>query len=193
MTILDATLHDPRTGGASFSLGNRLYRLAWAIAWLVLARWTPPQLRGWRRLVLRAFGARMGAGSDVRPTARIWDPRNLAMGRHSTLGHGVHCYSMAPIALGEFVTVSQRAHLCAGTHETATAAMQLIARPIRIGSNAWIAAEAFVGPGVTVGEGAVLGARGVATRDLAPWTINAGNPARKLRDRPNFALSDARA
>lgn len=193
MSILDATVHNPRTGGASFSIGNRIYRLAWATAWLLLARWTPPQLRPWRRLLLRAFGARMGKGSDVRPNASVWNPRNLVMGRYSTLGWGVYCYSMAPIELGDYVTVSQRAHLCAGTHETATAAMQLLAKPIRIGNNAWIAAEAFVGPGVTVGEGAVLGARGVATRDIAPWTINAGNPAQKLRDRPNFTLHEATA
>ena len=177
MSILDATAHDPRRGGPSFSLADRLYRLAWGITWTLLARWTPPPFKPWRRLLLRLFGARMGEGSDVRSTATVWSPRNLTMGRHSTIGLGAHCYSMAPIELGEFVVVSQRAHLCAGTHDTETQAMQLYARPIRIGSNAWIAAEAFVGPGVTIGEGAVLGARGVAVRDVEPWAVYAGYPA----------------
>ena len=186
MTILDAGSSNPKMGGPSFSLANRLYRLAWAICWTLLARWTPTPAKPWRRFLLRSFGATMGEGSDVRPSASVWNPRNLVMGRHSTIGGGAHCYSMGPIVLGDHVVISQRAHLCAGTHETDTAAMQLQARPIRIGSHAWIAAEAFVGPGVTVGEGAVLGARGVATRDIAPWGIYAGNPATRLRDRPNF-------
>ncbi len=188
MTILDAAAHNSKVGGPSFTLGNRLYRLAWGICWTLLARWTPPQLKAWRRVLLRAFGATIGEGSDVRSDATVWSPRNLAMGRFSTIGRGVHCYSMGPIVLDDYVVISQRAHLCAGTHETATAAMQLQARPIRIHSHAWIAAEAFVGPGVTVGEGTVLGARGVAARDLAPWGIYAGNPARRIRDRPNFTL-----
>ena len=191
MTILDATSSNSRTGGPSFTLRNRLYRLAWGICWTLLARWTPPQLRAWRRFLLRAFGATIGEGSDVRSGASVWSPRNLTMGRYSSLGGGVICYAMGPIVLGDYVVVSPRAHLCAGTHETATAAMQLEARPIRIGSHAWIAAEAFVGPGVTVGEGVVLGARGVAARDLAPWGIYAGNPARRIRERPDFTLGRA--
>ena len=176
MTILNAA-----------SLANRLYRAAWGITWLLLARWTPPPFRPWRRLLLRLFGARMHVGSDVSSTAHVWSPRNLVVGRYSAIGLGAHVYSMAPIEIGDFVVISQRAHLCAGTHETATAAMQLEARPIRIGDHAWIAAEAFVGPGVSVGDGVVLGARGVAVRDLAPWAIYAGNPARRIRDRPAFA------
>ena len=186
MTVLDADAADSRAGGPTFSLANRVYRLAWAVTWTLLARWTPPPFRPWRRFLLRLCGARMGEGSDVRSTATVWSPRNLAMGRHSTIGLGAHCYSMAPVELGEYVVVSQRAHLCAGTHDTESRAMQLYARPIRIGSNAWIAAEAFVGPGVPGGEGAVLGARGVAVRDIEPWSVYAGNPARKIRGRHDF-------
>jgi putative colanic acid biosynthesis acetyltransferase WcaF len=93
---------------------------------------------------------------------------------------------MAPVRLGRYVVVSQRAHLCAGSHRVDDEYFQLIAKPITIKDNAWIAAEAFVGPGVTVGEGAVLGARGVAFEDLNPWTVYVGNPAAVKRPRKMF-------
>jgi putative colanic acid biosynthesis acetyltransferase WcaF len=134
----------------------------------------------------------MATGSDVRGGAVIWDPHNLVMREYASIADGVQCYNMALIELGAFVVVSQRSHLCAGTHDIDGSSMQLTAKPIRIDDHAWIAAEAFVGPGVTVGEGAVLGARAVTARDLEPWTVNAGNPSRKLRTRPNFAAKRAR-
>lgn len=170
-------------GGPSFALGNRLYRLAWALTWLLLARWTPPPLRAWRRLLLRLFGAQVAPTANVYASARIWSPANLVIGDHAAIGPGAIVYSMAPITIGAHAVISQRAHLCAGTHDIEDAAFQLRARPIAIGARAWIAAEAFVGPGVTIGDGAVLGARGCAMRDLRPWTVHGGNPARQLRDR----------
>lgn len=170
-------------GGASFPLGNRLYRLAWNAAWLLLARWTPPQARAWRRLLLRLFGARVAATANVYGSARIWSPANLVLDDHAAIGPGAIVYSMARITIGAHAVISQRAHLCAGTHDIEDAAFQLHARPIAIGARAWIAAEAFVGPGVTVGTGAVLGARGCAMRDLAAWTVYGGNPASVIRSR----------
>jgi putative colanic acid biosynthesis acetyltransferase WcaF len=193
MEILSADDHAPLRGGPSFALSNRLYRALWQLSWVLLARWTPPPLRGWRRLLLRVFGAKMAAGSDVRGGAIIWNPRNLVMHEYASIAEGVRCYNMALIELGAFVVVSQRSHLCAGTHDIDGSSMQLFAKPIRVHDHAWIAVEAFVGPGVTVGEGAVLGARAVTVRDLEPWTINAGNPSRKLRTRPNFAAERARS
>ena len=182
-TPLDAQRSDPLNGGPSFSLGNRAFRLAWTLAWLVLAAWTPAPFSPWRRLVLRAFGAHLEAHCDVRGSARVWYPPHLTMARHSQLAAGVICYNMAPVTLGEGALVSQRAVLSAGTHDIDDPHFQLVARPIRIEAMAWVASEAFVGPGVTVGEGAVLGARGVAFGDLAPWTVYAGNPVRSLRQR----------
>lgn len=170
-------------GGPSFALSNRLYRLAWGVTWLLLARWTPPQLRAWRRLLLRLFGAEVARTTNVYGSARIWSPANLVIGDHAAIGPGAILYSMARITIGPHAIISQRAHLCAGTHDIEDAAFQLHARPITIGARAWVAAEAFVGPGVTVGEGAVLGARGCAMRDLAPWTVYGGNPAGVLRER----------
>lgn len=170
-------------GGASFSLGNRLYRLAWGATWLLLGRWSPPQLRAWRRLLLRLFGARVATTANVYGSARIWSPANLVLDDHAAIGPGAIVYCMARITIGAYAVISQRAHLCAGTHDIEDAAFQLHARPITIGARAWVAAEAFVGPGVTVGAGAVLGARGCAMRDLAPWTVYGGNPASVIRSR----------
>ena len=180
---LDASRVNPLEGGPSFSLGNRIMRAIWNVTWAVLASWTPPQMSFWRRFLLKLFGARLGESSDVRGSAKVWYPPHLHLADRALLAERVTCYNMAPISLGRGALVSQGAHLCAGTHDISSAAFQLIARPITIGPQAWIAAEAFVGPGVEVGEGAVLGARSVAFRPLEPWTVYGGNPAKPLKRR----------
>lgn len=186
MKALDTRGRSQMNGGASFSLGNRLFRAVWQLAWLVLARWTPPPLHRWRRLVLNLFGARVARDARVYSSAVIWYPPHLTMGPQATLGPRTLCYNQGPITIRARAVVSQGVHLCSGTHDVADRDFQLVTRPICIDAQAWIAAEAFVGPGVTVGEGAVLGARGVAMRDLAAWTIYRGNPAAPLRERPRF-------
>lgn len=166
-----------------FSLGHRMHRLVWAAAWMALAKWTPRPCHGWRRIVLLAFGARIDRTARVYGGVDIWWPRNLRLEAHASIAPRAICYNVAPIVLGEHSTVSQGAHLCTATHDVDDPKMPLRSQPIHILRNAWVAADAFVGPGVTVGEGAVLGARGVAFKDLAAWTIYAGNPARPLRRR----------
>jgi putative colanic acid biosynthesis acetyltransferase WcaF len=188
--ILDAQVAQPRTGGASFALRLRLSRVAFLVCWMLLAAWTPPFLHGWRRLILRAFGARIGRGVFVYGSTRIWYPPYLTMGDFATLGPRVNCYNQAPIGIGAFAIVSQGATLCAGTHDYEDPDFQLRTRPIVLGANCWIAAEAFVGPGVRVGDFAVLGARGVAMRSLEANTIHAGNPAMPVKRR---ALGAGRA
>ncbi len=170
-------------GGPSFSFGHRLFRAAWAVCWALLAAWTPPPLYAWRRLVLVAFGARLARSAKVYGSARVWYPPNLRMEAGAVLGRRVTCYNVGAIALEAGAIVSQGAHLCGGTHAVDDPSFQLMGRAIVIGSGAWIAAEAFVGPGVTVGAQSVLGARGVAFSDLAPGMIYVGNPARPLRAR----------
>jgi putative colanic acid biosynthesis acetyltransferase WcaF len=192
MDILDARKSEPWRGGASFALRNRLYRLVWAATWRLLASWTPPSLIGWRRLLLRAFGARIAPTANIYPSARIWSPANLEVGDFACIGPGVTVYSMAKITFESYSLASQGAHICAGTHDIEDVHFQLQARPIVIGYRAWIAAEAFVGPGVTVGEGAVLGARGCAFQDLEPWTVYVGNPARAIKQRTVRFPDDAK-
>lgn len=192
MTILDAGKMDSLHGGASFSLRNRLYRAAWRVAWRLLASWTPPPFRGWRRLILRLFGAQVAPTATVYGSARIWSPANFTIGDHACVGPRALVYSMARITLAPYALISQDAKLCAGTHAIEDANFQLQAFPITIGYRAWIAAEAFVGPGVHVGDGAVLGARGCAFRDLEAWTVYAGNPARAIKPRRiRFPQDDA--
>ena len=99
------------------------------------------------------------------------------------IGPEVVIYNLAPVSLARGANISQRTHLCAGTHDYTRADLPLLKPPIVIKDQVWICAEAFVGPGVVVGEGAVVGARAVATRNVAPWTVVAGNPARVVKQR----------
>jgi putative colanic acid biosynthesis acetyltransferase WcaF len=174
--------------GASFKRRNRLARLLWQVVWLLLFRPTPPQMHAWRGWLLRRFGAQIHSSCHVYSSARIWAPWNLKMGANACLGPLVNCYSMALIELGERVVVSQGAFLCSGSHDYTQESFQLFAEPICIGSDAWICAEAFLGPGICIGEGAVIGARAVVTRSQPPWFVCAGNPARPLkpREHPRF-------
>ena len=169
--------------GPSFSFRNRLARLAWQIVWLLLFRPTPPSLHAWRCWLLRCFGARIAPGCHIYSDARIWAPWNLEMAAKACLGPRVICYSMAQVVLGERVVVSQGAHLCTGSHNYTLASFPLFAKPIHIGADAWICTEAFVGPGVQIGTGAVIGARAVAIRSQPAWMVCAGNPARPLKAR----------
>lgn len=173
----------PRFGGPTFALQFRLQRLAWMVTWLLLASWTPPPFRRWRNFLLRSFGARIHPTATIHAKAIVWWPGHLVMERYASMGPGVICYDVAPITIAEFASVSQRAHLCTGSHDVQDPEFPLISRPIVICANAWVAAEAFVGPGVTVGEGAILGARGVAARSLKPWTIYVGNPVKPVGQR----------
>ena len=181
---LDAEKARTLEGGPSFSLANRAERFAFALVWRTTAWLLPPPFGwAWRRALLRIFGAGIARGAKIYPSARIWLPRHLRMAPNSTLGPRVECYCMASITLGEGAIVSQRAFLCTGDHRYDHPSHQLVVAPIVIGRRAWVASEAFVGPGVTVGERAVLAARACVTRDVPPATVWAGNPARQVSTR----------
>ncbi|MBB4122705.1 putative colanic acid biosynthesis acetyltransferase [Martelella radicis] len=163
----------------------RLRRLIWRVVYLFLFRPTPRFIvfDRWRLFLLRRFGARIGKGSRVAPDCFVWAPWNLEMGNYACLAEGVDCYTIGPLKMGDYTTVSQRAFICTASHEIKTKARRLFSRPITICDHAWVAAEAFVGPGVTIGEGSVVGARSVVVRDIEPWKVVGGNPARVLKDR----------
>lgn len=169
---------------SGFSGAALLRRLAWELVWLLAFRPTPRwALHGWRRFLLRAFGARIGAGCRIAPSCRVWAPWNLAMGEFSALGDGVDCYSMGRITIGSKVAVSQRSFLCAGSHDIRSLSRPLVTGPIAIEDHVWIAAESFVHPNVSIREGAVVGARSVVTQDLPAWSVCVGHPCRKIKDR----------
>lgn len=183
MSVLDAGQTRPLEGGPSFSLANRITRVIWGLAWLVLARFTPPPLHAWRALVLRLFGARLGRGVRVHASVRIWLPANLELGDNVLIGPGATIYNQGHIRIGARSVISQRAHLCASTHDVNDPNFQLELRPIAIGEQCWVAAEAFVGPGVTMHERAVLGARGALFKDAEADGIYSGNPAVLIKQR----------
>jgi putative colanic acid biosynthesis acetyltransferase WcaF len=162
---------------------NRALRVAWSVAWLLLFRPSPRPFHAWRRMLLRAFGAKIGPGAHPYPSAKIWAPWNLELGAHSCLGPHVDCYSVDRIKLGEFATVSQYSYLCTATHDDSDLRLPLVTAPIRIGARAWVCADVFVGPGVVVGDGSVVGARSSVFKSVPEWIVVAGTPAKFLRKR----------
>ncbi|MFM1866671.1 MAG: hypothetical protein RL591_79 [Planctomycetota bacterium] len=166
-----------------YSTTEKIKRLLWGGVQATLFRASFHNWYGFRRMLLRTFGAQLAATANVRRTVIIECPWNLSIGAESSVGDRAILYCLGRVEIGSRTTVSQGAHLCAGTHDHRRASMPLVRATISIGDDVWIAADAFVGPGVTVGAGAILGARAVAMRDLAPWQIYAGNPAVPVRER----------
>jgi putative colanic acid biosynthesis acetyltransferase WcaF len=159
-----------------------LLRVLWG-AGSLLFRISPRPCFACRRFLLRCFGAKIGKQVHIYNSACIYFPWNLTVGDWSAIGEGVLIYNLGPVTLGEKVTISHRAHLCAGTHDYSQADLPLLKPPIVVEDQAWICADAFVGPGVAVGRGAIVGARAVVTKNVEPWTIVAGNPAKAIKQR----------
>ncbi len=168
---------------SELSTANRIARTLWALVRALAFRPTPTLFYPWRNLLLRLFGAHIARGARVYPSCRIWAPWNLRMADHSCLGPFVDCYNVAPISLGAHAIVSQYSHLCAATHDPDDPAFPLRTAPIAIGAQAWVCTDVFVGPGVTIADGCVVGARSSVFRDLPAWTICHGSPARPVRER----------
>jgi len=167
----------PQPYRSELSRRNRLARGCWGLAWIIFCRFSPRPLHGWRRLWLRMFGARVHDTASIYPSARIWAPWNLQMAARSALGDDVDCYNVDRVILDEDAVASQYAFLCTASHDITDPAKRLVTAPIHLQRMSWVCAGAFVHPGVTLGEGAVAGARSVVTRDVAPWAVVAGNPA----------------
>lgn len=157
-------------------------RVLWA-ACGPLFGWSPRLLWGWRRFLLRLFGASVGKNVHIHPSVRIFIPWNLEIGDWSSVGFDALLYNLGLLKIGEKVTVSQRAHLCGGSHDFRDPAMPLTKAPITIGNEAWICADAFVGPGVMVGARAIVAARAMTVKDVEADAIVGGNPAKKIGDR----------
>ena len=168
-----------------YPLGEVCARIAWAFVQGTLFRWSPRPLHAFRATLLRIFGAKIPEPFQVVifPTVRITFPWKLTLAPRSMVGPGVMLYNLAPITLQRGANVSQHCHLCAGTHDFNRWSMPLVTRPIVIGENAWLAADVFVGPGVTVGELCVVGARSVVLKDLPPRMVCAGQPCRPIKPR----------
>jgi putative colanic acid biosynthesis acetyltransferase WcaF len=169
--------------GPSFSLRNRLARLVWEFSSFLFFRFSPKPLHKWRAFVLRCFGAKVGHGVHVYPGVKIWAPWNLELADECGIASGVILYCQGKIAIGHRAVISQGAHLVTGTHDYSDAGFPLLTKPIRIGAQVWVAAEAFIHPGVTIGDGCVIGARAVVTKNMPEWMVCAGHPCIPLKVR----------
>lgn len=165
------------------SVVNKILRALWGLTWLFLYRPSPIFLHHWRVFLLRLFGARIGKSVHPYPSSEIWAPWNLCMDDFSCLSHGVICYNVAPVYIGRNVTVSQYSHLCTATHDYKLHHMPLMVAPIKIEDFAWITSDVFVGPGVVIGEGAVVNARSSVFSDIEAWTVAKGYPAKSYKKR----------
>lgn len=186
-----STASDPYLRPA-FPLGNRLKRFIWNLCWALLYRTSPRPLHGWRSALLRMFGAKIGRDCHFYPGSRIWAPWNLICEDQVSAADGAEIYNPAPIRFGSHSIVSQSAYICGATHDMDDPAFPLLAYTASLGAYSWVCARAVVSPGVSVGEGAVLGLASLATRDLEPWWVYGGVPASKIRERehplnPNVA------
>lgn len=169
--------------GTNFSLKNRIGRVLWAFVSLLFFKYSPKPFYKWRAFLLRCFGAKVGKSAHVYPGAKIWAPWNLILADEAAVASGATLYTQGKIVIGKKAVVSQGAYLCAGTHDYNLPDFPLITKPVYIGDYAWIAAEAFIHPGVTIGKGCVIGARSVVTRDMPDWMVCAGNPCKPLKQR----------
>jgi putative colanic acid biosynthesis acetyltransferase WcaF len=177
------TSQDGRGQPNPYSVSERTKRVLWACFYWIAYRWVPRLFNGWHRGILRLFGANIGFDVLIYPSALIECPWNLVLANNSVIGDGVRLYALGPIFVGEHSVISQRAHLCAGSHDYTDPRMPLLRPPITIGHGVWICTEAFIGPGVTVGDRAVVGARSVVTGNMPEDMVCAGNPCRPIRKR----------
>lgn len=175
---------DLSTYSHSFSLKNKISRLVWNVVRLILFRPFASRLfKKWRVLVLKCFGAKIEWSSHVYASVNIWAPWNLEIGANSSLGPKVDCYNQGKISIGSNTVISQKSYLCASTHDYTKKDFPLILKPIAIGSGVWIAADAFIGPGVCIEDNAVVAARSVVIKNVAKNTIVGGNPAKLIKSR----------
>lgn len=166
-------------------------RVAWAFGrWLI--RLSPHPCHGWRRAVLRLFGAKVGAHARIAASAHLFMPWNVEIGEWAAIGPDVFVYSLGKVHIGRRTTVSYRSHICAGTHDFTDPTIPLLKPPVTVEDDAWIGTEAFIGPDVTIGAGAMVAARAVVVKDVEPRTLVGGHPAREIGQRPAMRLKDSR-
>ncbi|MCC9601221.1 hypothetical protein LOC67_11750 [Stieleria sp. JC731] len=178
-------------GSRKWSPAELFARLLWYLV-SPLFRFSPRPFWGWRRFLLRLFGASVGKQVHIHPSAKVFIPWNLTIGDWSSIGFDCLIYNLGRLDIGERVTISQRAHLCGGTHDYRDMSLPLVKSEIRIGDDAWICADAFVGPDIEIGEGSIVAARSVVTRSVGSWQIFGGHPAQFIKERPKPAKDQDR-
>lgn len=164
--------------------GIKVKRLIWIMVWKILASWMPYFVgNGWRVRLLRMFGMKHKGHIGVYPTTKVWAPWNIEMGSYVAIDDQVNLYSADKIKIGTKVAISREAFICTASHDISKPNRPLITAPITIYDGVWIGARAIILPGVTIGEGAVVAAGAVVTKDVEPWTVVGGNPAKVIKKR----------
>lgn len=169
----------------NYPLVEYFYRLMWWFAY-PLFRYSPRIFYGWRKFVLRLFGAKLGRNFNIFPSAKVTFPWKFVAGDNVTIAWGVKIYNLGQIVINDDVVISQNSHLCAGTHDYESINFTLIKSNIVVGSNVWIAADVFIGPDVNIAQGCVIGARAVVIKDTEPGGVYAGNPCQLIKRRSSF-------
>lgn len=169
------------------------YVQLWWLVQATLFAWSPQFLYGWRRFLLRQFGAKIGEGVLVRPTVQVTYPWKLSLGDHVWVGDHATLYTLGEIEIGENTCISQLCYLAGSGHDYTRPTFDMTPQKIVIEPEVWLATQVFVAPGVRVGRGAVVGACSVVLRDLPAMMICAGNPAKPLRPRPVPAAAEEAA
>lgn len=165
-------------------LSNKLLRLLWNIVSFLFFRFFPTNyFRTWRLFILKLFGAKIHSSCSVYASAKVWAPWNLEMDAYSLIGPDVDCYNPDKIIIGAHAVISQKAYLCSASHDISNSKHPLITAPIIIEDQAWIGADVFIGMGVTIKQGAVVGARAAVFKNVEPWTVVGGNPAKFIKER----------
>ena len=184
MSDMEETVNYMKDFPAPFSTKVKIKKKIWDITWVLAISWLPKGgVNGWIRMIYRLFGAEIPNTSGIHPTARIYMPWNLKMGPFSVIASGAHVLNAAPFSMGQNCVVSERAYICCASHNICSNAHEQIHAPIVMGDRSWVAAEAFIMMGVTIGEGAVVGARAAVFKDVEPWTVVGGNPAKFIKKR----------
>jgi putative colanic acid biosynthesis acetyltransferase WcaF len=165
-----------------YSISVQVKRVLWSFG-KILFRLIPHPLYASRCVLLRLFGAKIGKEVHIYNSAEIYFPWNLEVGDYGAIGEKAYIYNLGRIVIGVKATVSHRAHLCAGTHDFCNSSLPLLKPPIVIEDQVWVCADAFVGPNVVVGEGEIVGARAVVTKNVEPWSVVVGNPAKIIKMR----------
>ena len=163
---------------------HQAVRMLWNILWPLTTWFLPRSLgMGWKRSLLRMFGANVHPTAQVYSSARIYYPANLTMEAYSCLADGVECYNVAPVTVGAHSTISQGTLLCTASHDITDSHHRLVTAPIVVEDQVWIGARAYIGMGVVVRQGAVVGATASVYKTVEPWTVVGGNPARFIKKR----------
>ena len=165
-----------------YTRSEYLGRVLWTIAHPFF-RYSPRPFFAWRRFILRLFGSKIGKEAHIDPTARIYLPWKLILGNQTSIGENAIIYNLGLVTIGDRATISQRAHLCAGTHNYSSPSMELLRLPIQIENQAWICADVFIGPNITIGESSVVGAASVVVKDIPSGQVYAGTPAKFIKNR----------